>query len=433
MKMEKSNLNFFFSQWKEAPFINASIAKELQSINFDLLAKQQEILKNPPQQQLELQPLENIHYVDETLSPTIGEKLLSQGAVGCLIVAGGQGSRAGFSLPKALFPISNVRHKSFLQIFCEKTLAASKLGDKPLPLAIMTSSQNHDAIHQFLQQNNYFGLEKDQIDLYKQGSLPFLDETGQVFLSDESHLAMGPNGNGYALKEFVNQGIWLKWHQKGVRFLNFAMIDNPLAEPFDLHLIHEHATSQMDITWKCILRESSNEKVGVIAKNGNYLKIAEYSEISHEIAQNLDLYPLANISLFMINMETISRLAHQELPLHAAFKKTLRYCQKTKESQPTAAWKFEYFIFDILNFIQHVSLLVYPRSNCFAPLKSSDDIPSVQAKLLARDRKVFSQVTGCPPPDFNFELDPHFYYPTAKLKRHWQGRSAPNEPYISAI
>ncbi|MGK5594460.1 MAG: UTP--glucose-1-phosphate uridylyltransferase [Parachlamydiaceae bacterium] len=429
--MEKSNHNFLLSRWGHPPLLNHSVAQEIRTINLDLLAKQQKVLKNLPLQPLGIHPVNTYRYVDETSCPTLGEKLLNQGAVGCLIVAGGQGSRAGFSQPKALFPISNVKHKSFLQIFCEKTLAASKLGGKALPLAIMTSSQNHDEIHRFLIQNNYFGLEENQVDLFKQGSLPFLDETGQIFLSNENHIAMGPNGNGCALKEFINQGIWKKWHQKGINVVSFVMIDNPLAEPFDLHLIHEHVTSKVEITWKCVLRESPEEKVGLIAKKGTHLTIAEYSEVPEATAKRLDLYPLANISLFMINMETIISLNDQELPLHAALKKTQKYSQKAKMSKPTMAWKFEYFIFDILNFSDHVSLLVYPRSSCFAPVKSSNDVTFAQAMLLARDREVFSRVTGCAPPDHHFELDPQFYYPTRELKRHWQGKQAPSLPYIS--
>src|SRR6185436_2512082 len=55
-----------------------------------------------------------------------GEELLSKGKIACLILAGGQGTRLETSLPKALVEVTPVRKKTLLQLFCEKTLAASK-------------------------------------------------------------------------------------------------------------------------------------------------------------------------------------------------------------------------------------------------------------------------------------------------------------------
>ena len=49
-----------------------------------------------------------------------GLELLRNGKVGCLIVAGGQGSRLGFDGPKGMFPITPIKKKTLFQVFQKK-------------------------------------------------------------------------------------------------------------------------------------------------------------------------------------------------------------------------------------------------------------------------------------------------------------------------
>ncbi|KAF3362212.1 UDP-glucose pyrophosphorylase [Chlamydiales bacterium STE3] len=403
---------------------------ELKNLDFSLLAQQRQLLFHPPQPYSPPLPCTHFSYCNEE-EKTLGERLLKEGAMGCLIVAGGQGTRAKFTQPKGLFPISNVMHKSLLQLFCEKTYAASHFAKRPLHLAIMTSPLNHDEIHSFLKTNHYFGLEETQVSLFAQQTLPFLDDEGRLFLSSPGHLAKGPNGNGHALIEFVKSGIWKKWRKQNVRYLNFVMIDNPLADPFDLTLLDYHVRKKVNLTLKCISRSSPKEKVGIITKNGVHAKVVEYSEASPSVAQDLKNYPLANISLFLINMTAISKLREQAFPLHLAHKPTLFFDSETREARQILAWKFEFFIFDLLDAIKEVAFLNYPREKCFAPVKNLEDVEKARLALLENDREAFRKLTGLPPPSSLFELDQQFYYPTDELRKKWWGKEAPKTAYLS--
>jgi UDP-N-acetylglucosamine/UDP-N-acetylgalactosamine diphosphorylase len=71
--------------------------------------------------------------------------------VGCILIAGGQGSRLRFNGPKGMYPISPIKNKSLFQLFAEKTLAAGLQVGKMLRLAIMTSPYNHEETMRYFQ------------------------------------------------------------------------------------------------------------------------------------------------------------------------------------------------------------------------------------------------------------------------------------------
>ena len=81
----------------------------------------------------------------------------------------------------------------------------------------------------------------------------------------------------------------------------------------------------------------------------------------------------------------------------------------------------------------NVEVILYPRKDCFAPLKSKEgkDTPeAVRQTIQDFDRRTFEQISGTPPPDRPFELDPAFYYPTAELIEKWNGQPLPDADYI---
>lgn len=302
---------------------------------------------------------------------------LSQGKVGCLIVAGGQGTRLGFKGPKGLFPIGST---TLYKILAERTLQASRKAHQFLPIAIMTSPDNHEETTAYFHKNDYFGLIPEQVDFLLQTELPLLDDAGNLFLGPAREIAQGPDGNGWALKNFHRSGLFEKWFQKGIRTLNFTLIDNVLADPFDPQLVNFHVEQNLDITVKGILRENPTEKVGIFAKQKGSLSVVEYSEFPAQECNALRdgklEYPYANISLFSFKMEAIPTWDFDQMPWHLAHKPAIRHDQ----SRPLA-WKFEKFIFDILPLAENVKGLLYPRKQCFAPLKSVEDLPRIQAAL----------------------------------------------------
>jgi len=342
-----------------------------------------------------------------------GKQLLSEGKVACLILAGGQGTRLGASRPKALVEVTPVRKKSLLQLFCEKTAAASIAYQTPLRLAIMTSSLNRSEIEESLIKNRYFGLKNSQVQLFSQDMAPFMDQEGNWIEESPGRFAAGPDGNGHSLQKLMESGIGKRWKEEGIESLIVLPIDNPLADPFDAALAGEHALKNHEATIKAIERTDPAEKVGVLVLREGKIAVQEYSELP-------DLFeaPLAHIGLFCFSLSFIEKVAKIELPWHLA--------QKTYHGQKI--WKFERFLFDVLPHSQKTGVVVYSRGDVYAPLKNlegSHSLEKVQKALAAFDRRLMAQITKRPESNHLFELDPAFYYLSAEVEQKWSGKTLP--------
>lgn len=355
-----------------------------------------------------MQPLKDYDISGNQERVDLGKKLIKEGKVGCVILAGGQGTRLGASFPKGMMPVSVVRKKTLFQMFFEKTKAASRESGTFLPLCVMTSPLNHQETKNYLQKNEWFGLEEDQVDLFEQTMAPFLEKQGKT--------CMAPDGNGSFFKTFYTSGTWEKWHKKGVEYVLTVLIDNPLADPFDAELCGYHASKKLEVTLKCIQRSHSQEKVGVVVLKEGKIRVTEYTELPKEESPH---FALANTSLFCFSMPFLQKAASFPLPSHIVHKNNL---QKTEK-----------YLFDILEIARDIGVLVYPRSSCFAPLKNQTgeaSLSSVQKALQERDRQIFSSLSTAPLPERPFELDPAFYYPTPELIHYWRNKSLPDQSYI---
>jgi UDP-N-acetylglucosamine/UDP-N-acetylgalactosamine diphosphorylase len=379
-----------------------------------------------------LLPLQKFHDAGKKEHVALGQKLLEENQVACLILAGGQGTRLGYHTPKGCVPVSVIKQKSLFQLLCEKCLAASDLAGVPLHLAIMTSPLNHEETLCCLKESNWFGLKEEQIDLFQQEMLPFLNDKGNWMYSADKRIE-GPDGNGSALKSFYLSNIWQKWKALGITLVNVIPVDNPLADPFDAELCGFTAAQELDACTKVIEKKDPEERLGVCGTDGEKLFVVEYSELPQEEKEARDKdgslrWKVGNLSLFCFSLDFLLKMGSDpclELPWHLAYKKA--------EPLDTFGWKFETFLFDVLPLAKRWGALLYPREECFSPLKNREgpeSFESVRRDLLKRDREIFLQITGKEPPDRPFELDPHFYYPTSELLKKWQGKELPNENYI---
>ena len=419
----------FFPGWDLVPLKQQETLKaQIETIDLKELERQRAVIRKEQISSEALSVFKDYEFSGDVQDQELGKKLISDGKVGCLIVAGGQGTRLGFAKPKGLYPITLFKKKSLFQLFAEKILAAGKRASRPLPVAIMTSKENHQETVESFKQQNYFGLRSDQVFFFSQKDLPFLDKEGNLILDNQDHLAMGPSGNASSLKEFVSSGIWDTWQKQGICYLNYMHIDNALADPFDPELTGFHSRySKSDMILKCIQRENVDEKIGVVFQIDGKVGVIEYSELSQEekeakTEEGTLKNACANIGLYSFKMDFVKNVAesyYDQLPFHKAWKK--------------GSWKFEKFIFDVMPFAHNVKALLYPRLDCFAPLKNAEgeDSPStVQAALQRKDREVFERISGTSTDGIEFELDPAFYYPDTSLLQKWQGKSLPATTYI---
>jgi UDP-N-acetylglucosamine/UDP-N-acetylgalactosamine diphosphorylase len=341
---------------------------QLQRYDLNLLEQQRQLLASKGEETTcEALPCQRFTPSGDSQCHAKGEELLRSRKVGCLILAGGQGTRLGFDGPKGAFPL--IAGKSLFQIFCERI----KLAGEDLPLCIMTSELNHEQTVDFFQEHNSFGLESSQLFFFKQGMLPFLDDSGNWLLEKPGKIAEGPDGNGHALHLFYKTGLWKTWRESGIEYLNVIFVDNVLADPFDPELIGFTESQGVDAVLKAVQRLKVDEKMGVLAEVNGKLKVIEY----FELPSNASEYTLSSTGMFCLSMPFIESLCNEELPLHLSYKSATVLSEGS--SVFSSVWKCERLLFELLDYAKSSAALLCPREKIYAPLKNAtgDHSPEV--------------------------------------------------------
>jgi len=326
----------------------------------------------------------------------LGKQLIRQGKVAGLVVAGGQGTRLGFDGPKGDFPISPVKNKTLFQIFAETIAAVCKKYRTVCPWYIMSSSLNYAQTVEIFRSNSYYGLSEKDVFIFEQGTLPNFSFDGKILLADKARLSCSPDGHGGSLKALCRSGGLEDMKRRGVEFISYWQVDNPLVNIFDPLFIGLHALDGAQMSSKAVIKARPKEKVGNFCKVGNRLTVIEYSDWPDEITQrrNADgslTFALGSIAIHIINTSFVEKLNAEGfcLPLHRAVKKIPHINQQGKPVEPAEqnGIKLETFVFDALPLASKSIILQTLRSQEFAPTKNAtgfDSVKTARGMMVAR-------------------------------------------------
>lgn len=122
-----------------------------------------------------------------------GLELIAENKVAVVLMAGGQGTRLGSSAPKGCFDIGLPSSKSLFQLQGERIARAEHLAKKKhgkqsvtIPWYVMTSGPTRGPTEKFFQENNYFGLKKENVFIFEQGVLPCISNEGKILLESKA-------------------------------------------------------------------------------------------------------------------------------------------------------------------------------------------------------------------------------------------------------
>jgi UDP-N-acetylglucosamine/UDP-N-acetylgalactosamine diphosphorylase len=309
-----------------------------------------------------------------------GEEALRQGEVAVLLVAGGQGSRLGFDHPKGMFPIGPVSNKSLFQIHAEKVLALRRRYGRPVPFLVMTSPATDRETRAFFLKNSFFGLARDEVDFFCQGTMPALDlGTGQLLMAAPGKLFLSPNGHGGTLKALAEGGLLPKLRQEGITQVFYFQVDNPLVKTADPVFLGHHLEARAEVSSKIVPKESPEDKLGNLVLVDGCCTMIEYSDLPVELARQTDdqgrlrLW-IGSPAIHLFTLDFLQGMAGAEvaLPFHLARKKVPYLDAAGNLVQPTQenALKFEMFIFDVLPLAQSWTVVETSRREEFMPLKN---------------------------------------------------------------
>lgn len=419
------------------------LIEQIRSIDFDLLLQlKKEYLENPGSRtfsgQLEPPEIIPIPKTDQEKfraeeAKQIGEELLSQGKVGAILVAGGQGTRLGFDGPKGKFKIMPVSGKTLFQFFAEKIAALNKNYHCTIPWFIMTSEANDQETRDYFGEYNFFELNPGDIYFFKQGMIPALDAEGKVFLDARDHIFANPNGHGGTIYALRNSGCLAEMKRRGLEELFYFQIDNVLLKMCDPIFIGYHRQANAEMSLKVIPKRDPQEKLGVVGKLAGKLMVVEYSDLSDadKEARNPDgtlKYRGGSIAIHVFKREFLERECERsKLPYHLAFKKIPHIDENGKLIDPDKpnGYKFEMFIFDALQDAERAVIMEVDRADEFSPVKNMtglDSADTARIDLVNYYRRMLEQAGVVLPPDFSpekswIEISPSLELNTAALRK----------------
>ncbi|XP_024373294.1 UDP-N-acetylglucosamine pyrophosphorylase isoform X2 [Physcomitrium patens] len=357
-----------------------------------------------------------------------GLRLVADGEVAVLVLAGGQGTRLGPGAPvaKGMLELSVPEPKSLFQLQAERLLLVEELAafvtddtiKRRIPWLVMTSDATDLATRTFFEEKNFFGLEKSQVWFLKQSSLPCvdLDEGHAMLMEAPWKVAMAPAGNGALFSDLRTAGFIKKLSSQGVKYVQVYAVDNALvrvADPVFYGFIHRR---QAEVGVKVVSKIHAKESVGVVClhqEGASNLKcerygVLEYSEMPESLTTAKDnsgqlQFRAAHICINMFSVHYLEKLTDldSQLEFHPAVKriphmrKTSGIWETVNPARPNGI-KLEQFIFDSFQSCdsEKVALLEVSREEEFAPIKNAvgpgiaDTVATATELLLALKQRV---------------------------------------------
>ncbi|MBW2712566.1 MAG: UDPGP type 1 family protein [Deltaproteobacteria bacterium] len=344
-----------------------------------------------------------------------GEQVLAEGKAAPFVVAGGQGTRLGFSGPKGSFPIGPVSQRSLFELQAQKIHGLIRRYGKALPWYVMTSEATDGPTREFFRQEKNFGLSEEDVFFLVQAMNPAIDFEGKLILETPGKIFESPNGHGGSLTALLDSGALNDMEARGVETLFYYQVDNPLIRMCDPAFLGFHALANAEASSKVVCKRNAEEKMGVVARVNGHLGIVEYTELDEESSQATDeagelLYWAGNIAVHLFERQFIERLArnaNELLPLHPSAKKIPFVDENGKSVAPEASngYKLERFVFDALPHAASGCVVETERAEEFSPVKNAsgqDSADTARIDLVAEYRRWLGALA---PGEGGIELD----------------------------
>jgi UDP-N-acetylglucosamine/UDP-N-acetylgalactosamine diphosphorylase len=320
-----------------------------------------------------------------------GLELLEEGRVAAFVVAGGQGTRLGYEGPKGCFPATPVTKKSLFQVFAEQIQAAGQRARKPIPWYIMTSPVNDVATRAFFRQNDYFGLNAQDVMFFEQGTMPAIGFDGKILLRDRDSLALSPDGHGGSLLALRKSGALDDMAERGITQISYFQVDNPLVHCVDPTFIGLHEQAGAGMSAKALPKRDPMEKLGNFCISGGDVHVIEYSDMPEQLArQTTDdgrlKFSAGSIAIHVLArefVETLTATGRCDLPFHRAEKKVPHVNEQGEKIEPAEpnAVKLEMFVFDAMPRSEETVIFETLRDEEFSPIKNAQGPDSPATSL----------------------------------------------------
>ena len=312
----------------------------------------------------------------------VGLEVLGAGRVAVMVVAGGQGTRLGFSGPKGAFPIGPVTDRSLFALQAQKIRRLARVVGHSVPWYVMTSPATDSETRALFRESRFFGLDPADVMIFPQEQIPACDFEGRMILEAPGAVFESPNGHGGALVALADSGAVDDMDGRGIDRIFYYQVDNPLIQMADPLFLGLHEMERAEMSCKVMRRADPAEKVGVVANINGEVGIVEYTEIQEperslaDSEGGLVFWP-GNLAIHVFSTDFVRRVAAEAsalLPYHLSAKR-IPYVDSTGQTvapdEPNG-YKLERFVFDALPAAARVAVLEVRPTEEFAPIKNAE-------------------------------------------------------------
>lgn len=316
----------------------------------------------------------------------IGLEAIRQGKVGAVLLAGGQGTRLGLDKPKGTLNVGIHRELYLFEQLLRNLMDVTGEAGTAVPLYIMTSNINHEDTTAFFEAHDYFGYPKEAVKFFIQEMVPACDYQGRVYMESPSKVAMSPNGNGGWFSSMVKAGLLSDIRERGIEWINVFAVDNCLQRIADPVFVGATIAYGRESGAKVVRKAAPDEKVGVLCTEDGKPSIAEYYEMTEEMAtarkENGDLlYGFGVILNYLFSEKKLEQIADAKMPIHVVEKK-IPYMDldgKFVKPEKPNGYKFETLVLDMVHMMENCLPYEVEREREFAPIKNLHGIDSLDS------------------------------------------------------
>lgn len=314
----------------------------------------------------------------------IGLQAIRDGKVGAVLLAGGQGTRLGLEKPKGTLNIGIDRELYLFEQLIRNLTEVTDEAGVSVPFYIMTSNINHDDTVAFFEENAYFGYPEEYVRFFVQEMVPACDFEGRVLMESSTEPVMSPNGNGGWFSSMVSAGLLSDIRARGIEWLNVFAVDNCLQRIADPMFIGATIAYGCESGAKVVRKAAPDERVGVLCTEDGRPSIAEYYEMTEEMAtarkENGDLkYGFGVILNYLFSEKKLEQIVDAKMPIHVVEKK-IPYMDVdgtfVRPEQPNG-YKFETLVLDMVHMMDNCIPYEVVREREFAPIKNLHGVDSL--------------------------------------------------------
>ncbi|MBR3060378.1 MAG: UTP--glucose-1-phosphate uridylyltransferase [Oscillospiraceae bacterium] len=315
-----------------------------------------------------------------------GLEAIRRRKLAAVLLAGGQGTRLGVDKSKGMVDIGLTHPLYIFECLFRNLMEVTERAGCTLPLYIMTSAINDEAIREFLREKAYFGYPAEEVRFFEQETCPAVDPEGKILMGSRNAMFMAPNGNGGWYKSMARAGITEELRREGIQWLNAFAVDNVLqriADPCFLGAVLDRGCACGS---KVIRKAFPEEKVGVMCRRNGRASVVEYYELTPEMMEerneNGDLaYNFGVILNYLFRVDALDRFLGDEPILHLAKKKVpcLNAAGEAVQPETENGYKLETLILDLVEKMDSCLPFEVVREREFAPIKNRTGVDSIES------------------------------------------------------